>query len=102
ITPTEPTGYKHAWHQYTVRVDGGRSRDDAVQQLNAAGVGTGIFYPIPAHRQQHIVQMGLGDVCMPVAERLAQEVISLPVHPLLSQAELDTIVSAVNQLRYEP
>ena len=98
ITPRAPAGYAHAWHQYTIRINGGRSRDEAVQQLNAAGVGTGIFYPIPAHRQQHIVQMGLGDVSMPVAEQLAREVISLPVHPLLSQADLDTIVSAVNQL----
>ena len=98
ITPRAPAGYVHAWHQYTIRVNGGRSRDEAVQQLNAAGVGTGIFYPIPAHRQRHIVRLGLGDVSMPVAEQLAREVISLPVHPLLSQADLDTIVSAVNQL----
>lgn len=98
ITPRAPAGYAHAWHQYTIRINGGRSRDEAVQQLNAAGVGTGIFYPIPAHRQQHIVRLGLGNVSMPVAEQLAREVISLPVHPLLSQADLDTIVSAVNQL----
>src|SRR5207244_5604509 len=68
ITPRAPAGYARAWHQYTIRINGGRSRDEAVQQLNSAGVGPGIFYPIPAHRQQHIVQMGLGGVCVPVSE----------------------------------
>jgi len=98
VTPTVRDGYAHVWHQYTIRVNGGRSRDDAVKQLNEAGIGTGIFYPIPAHQQQHVRAMGLGDAHMPVAEQLAREVISLPVHPLLSQDDLETIVNAVNTL----
>ncbi|MEP7199234.1 MAG: DegT/DnrJ/EryC1/StrS family aminotransferase [Chloroflexota bacterium] len=98
ITPHAPVGYGHVWHQYTIRVNGERDRDAAVQQLNDAGVGTGIFYPVPAHRQKHIVERGLGDVTMPVAEQLAREVISLPVHPSLSQADLEQIASAVNNL----
>src|SRR5512136_682352 len=52
ITPTVRDGYSHVWHQYTIRVDGGRDRDAAVRQLNDAGIGTGIFYPVPAHRQE--------------------------------------------------
>lgn len=99
VTPTVPHGCEHAWHQYTIRINHGRSRDEAVNQLNEMGVGTGIFYPIPAHRQQHIVALGLGDAHMPVAEQLAREVISLPVHPSLTQAELETIVNAVNALQ---
>jgi dTDP-4-amino-4,6-dideoxygalactose transaminase len=98
VTPAVRPGYGHVWHQYTVRVDGGRDRDAAVKQLNAAGVGAGIFYPVPANRQRHLVEMGLGDADLPVAERLAQEVISLPVHPQLSQADLETIVTEVNRL----
>jgi len=98
ITPKVRDGYEHVWHQYTIRVDGGRDRDAAVKQLNDAGVGTGIFYPVPANKQTHLVEMGLGDVSLPVAERLAQEVISLPVHPQLSQADLETIVTEVNKL----
>ncbi|MBM4456500.1 MAG: DegT/DnrJ/EryC1/StrS aminotransferase family protein [Chloroflexi bacterium] len=98
VTPAVRPGYGHVWHQYTVRMDGGRDRDAAVKQLNAAGVGAGIFYPVPANRQRHLVEMGLGDADLPVAERLAQEVISLPVHPQLSQADLETIVNEVNRL----
>lgn len=98
VTPRVRAGYAHVWHQYTIRVDRGRDRDAAVRRLNDAGVGTGIFYPVPANKQAHLVKMGLGDVSLPVAERLAQEVISLPVHPQLSQADLETIVAEVNKL----
>lgn len=99
ITPSVREGYKHVWHQYTIRVNHGRDRDAAARQLNDAGVGTGIFYPVPANKQAHLVEMGLGDVSLPVAERLATEVISLPVHPQLDQADLETIVAEVNKLK---
>jgi dTDP-4-amino-4,6-dideoxygalactose transaminase len=98
VTPTVREGYGHVWHQYTIRVDKGRDRDAAVKRLNDAGVGTGIFYPVPANQQAHLVAMGLGDVLLPVAERLTKQVISLPVHPQLSQADLETIVAEVNKL----
>jgi perosamine synthetase len=94
--PMVKEGYEHVWHQYTVRVSG--ERDAAVQQLNQAGVGTGIFYPIPAHKQAHLQALGYSELSLPVAEKLSQEVISLPVHPLLSQADLETIVREVNRL----
>jgi len=97
VTPQVREGYEHVWHQYTVRVDGGRDRDAAVQQLRDAGVGTGIFYPIPAHQHDYVRDV-VGQVSLPVAEQLSQEVLSLPVHPGLSQADLDTIVAAVNRL----
>jgi perosamine synthetase len=103
-TPKVKPGYGHVWHQYTIRVgdgarDEGAARDSAVQQLTAAGIGTGIFYPIPANRQQHLMEMGLGGQPMPVAEQISREVISLPVHPALSQADLQAIAAAVNALK---
>ncbi len=98
VTPKVRPGYGHVWHQYTIRVNGGRIRDAAIQKLTEAGVGTGVFYPVPANKQAHLVGMGLGNIALPVAERAAQEVISLPVHPQLSPADLETIVAAVNRL----
>jgi perosamine synthetase len=98
VTPKVCAGYEHVWHQYTVRVDGQRDRDLAVKKLGEAGIGTGIFYPVPAYQQAHMVEMGYGTLRLPVTEQLVKEVISLPVHPLLSQADLDTIVSEVNKL----
>lgn len=95
ITPVEKPGRKHAWHQYTIRVDG--NRDAAVEQLDEAGIGTGIFYPIPAHQHDYMRRV-VGDVTLSVAERLAQQVISLPVHPELTQDELAYIVGEVNKL----
>jgi dTDP-4-amino-4,6-dideoxygalactose transaminase len=97
ITPKVKEGYGHVWHQYTVRVDHGRDRDAAVKQLNDAGIGTGIFYPVPAHQQDYMREAA-GDVRLPVAEQLAREVISLPVHPLLTQDDLNQIVAEVNKL----
>jgi perosamine synthetase len=96
ITPQVKEGYGHVWHQYTVRVRG-RDRDRAVQQLNEAGIGTGIFYPVPAHCQRYIGEI-VGDVSLPAVEQLATEVISLPVHPQLSPADLEAIVFEVNRI----
>jgi dTDP-4-amino-4,6-dideoxygalactose transaminase len=95
-TPQVKAGYDHVWHQYTIRVDG--DRDAAVKQLTDAGVGTGIFYPYPAYRQAHLIKAGYGQISLPVTERTVHEVISLPVHPQLSQADLETIVHEVNRL----
>jgi perosamine synthetase len=97
ITPTAKEHYGHVWHQYTVRVDGGRDRDAAVKQLSEAGVGTGIFYPVPAHQQDYMREI-VGSLSLPVAEQLAKEVISLPVHPQLSQEDLAQIAAEVNKL----
>jgi dTDP-4-amino-4,6-dideoxygalactose transaminase len=102
-TPQVKPGYRHVWHQYTVRVKAdqgapGSARDAAINQLTEAGVGSGIFYPVPANKQAHLHDMGLGGESLPVAEQAAQEVLSLPVHPLLSQSDLETIVREVNKL----
>jgi len=97
ITPKVKVDYGHVWHQYTIRLDGTRDRDAAVKQLADAGVGTGIFYPVPAHQQGYMRELA-GEYHLPVAEKLAKEVISLPVHPQLSQDDLETIVTEVNKL----
>lgn len=97
ITPRAKNDRCHVWHQYTIRLDRGRDRDDAVQQLKETGIETGVFYPTPAHKEWHIRKI-VGDLYLPVAERLAREVISLPVHPSLTQEDLETIVIEVNKL----
>jgi dTDP-4-amino-4,6-dideoxygalactose transaminase len=96
-TPTVKEGREHVWHQYTVRVPEEMDRDDAVRRLDAAGIGTGIFYPRGAHDFPHIKEV-VGDADLPVTDRVAASVISLPVHPLLEQADLERIVAAVNAL----
>lgn len=97
VTPRVREGYEHVWHQYTIRADGGRDRDAAVERLNEAGIGTGVFYPVPAHQHPYMRRI-VGEVHLPVAERIAREVVSLPVHPHLCQVDLEKIVAEVNKL----
>jgi len=96
FTPSVKDGYSHVWHQYTIRVQG--DRDGAIKKLTEAGVGTGIFYPIPAYRQQPVLDLGYGNVNLPITEKIVKEVISIPVHPQLSQADLEKVVEEVNKL----
>lgn len=99
ITPSVKPDYGHVWHQYTIRIPDEMplSRDEAVKKLTEAGIGTGIFYPVPAHKQAYIEHC-LGEKALPITDKLAEQVISLPVHPQLSQADLEKIVTEVNNL----
>jgi len=97
ITPKVKPGYRHVWHQYTIRIDGGRDRDAAIETLKQAGIGTGVFYPVPVHQQGYIKEL-VGELSLPVAEKMAKEVLSLPVHPQVNQEDLETIVREVNKL----
>jgi dTDP-4-amino-4,6-dideoxygalactose transaminase len=95
--PPAPNGYHHVYHQYTVRVGGGR-RDALQAHLGEAGIGTGVYYPIPAHKQPVYLDRGF-DVALPHTEQAAEEVLSLPVHPALTGDDLDFIVERVNALQ---
>lgn len=94
-TPFEPEGCHHVYHQYTVRVPDGK-RDTLRAHLQENGIGSEVYYPVPVHQQAFYVnEMGY-HLSLPEAERAAQEVLSLPVHPALTLADLDSIISAVN------
>jgi dTDP-4-amino-4,6-dideoxygalactose transaminase len=96
-TPQVAEGRGHVWHQYTVRLNKGRDRDEAVHRLAEAGIDTGVFYPRGVHQIDHVRAVG-GDHHLPETEQAAREVLSLPVHPALSKDDLAAIVEAVNQL----
>ncbi len=96
VTPVVPEGRRHVFHQYTIRVPDGR-RDEVLEALKERGIGTGVYYPVPVHEQRVYVEQGYGGA-FPEAERAAEEVLSLPVHPALSDADRETIVAAVNDL----
>lgn len=95
VTPQVRDGYRHVFHQYTIRVQG--NRDQMVEQLREQGIGVGIYYPLPVHQQPIYRELGYTDR-LPVAEAISQQVLSLPVHPALSQADLERIAEAVSQL----
>ena len=90
---------RHVFHQYTVRVLPPLDRDSVRTQLAEAGVGTEVYYPVPVHKQQIYLEMGYGDQSFPESEKAAKQVVSLPVHPGVTQEDLETIVEAVKGLR---
>lgn len=96
IPPKVKHNVKHIFHQYTVRItqDFGISRDELRQKLIDKGVGTEIYYPLPVHKQPLYQKMGYDDH-LPNSEAAAREVISLPVHPSLTEEELRNVVRAV-------
>lgn len=96
ITPVVEDGAVHVYHQYTIRVP--EDRDGFVAALKSEyQVGAGVYYPIPNHRLPSL-QKFAPSLELSETERAANEVVSLPVHPSLSQNELDRIVNAVNSL----
>ncbi|HYN67656.1 MAG TPA: DegT/DnrJ/EryC1/StrS aminotransferase family protein [Ornithinibacter sp.] len=92
-TPPVADGAVHVYHQYTVRVP--EDRDGFAAALREEyDVGSGMFYPVPNHR---LLPFQV-DVDLPETEKAAAECLSLPVHPSLSEADLERIVTAVNTL----
>jgi perosamine synthetase len=98
ITPAVRPGVTHVYHQYTIRV---ARRDEFAERLRARGVGTGIYYPIPVHHQKPFQARGYGDQHFPVSERLSEQVLSIPVHPSLTDDEVSTVIEAVNAVAAE-
>jgi perosamine synthetase len=91
-TPAIAPGRLHVFHQYTIRVNG--DRPALQEQLRDRGIGTAVHYPRPIHQQPLYQSLGYGDA-LPQAEAASREVLSLPVHPALSQSDLDRISAAV-------
>ncbi len=97
ILPQTKDSHKHVFHQYTIRItrDFKSSRDELLEYLREQEIGAGVYYPKPLHLHQHFQKMGYKVGDFPVAERIASEVISLPVHPLLQDNELEYIIKKV-------
>ncbi len=94
--PTVSAGSTSVWAQYTIRVSGGR-RDALAATLKAEGIPTAIYYPIPLHRQQAYKHFPVGKGGVAVSDRLAAEVISLPMHAYLDPATQDRIIDATRR-----
>ena len=94
VVPPVADNAVHVYHQYTIRVP--EDRDGFVKALKEEySVGAGVYYPIPNHRLPSLAHFAPG-LDLPETERAAREVASLPVHPSLSQRDLERIVEAVN------
>jgi perosamine synthetase len=101
VVPRVAAGRTHVWHQYTVRItDGARlTRDAFVAGLTERGVGCGVYYPrLVFDYDCYRAQLGDDLPPFPHAEQAAREVVSLPVHPLLDDAQLAEVIGHVRAL----
>jgi dTDP-4-amino-4,6-dideoxygalactose transaminase len=89
VVPEVLPGNEHVWHLYVVRVP---RRDEVLARLNAAGVGAGIHYPAPVHLLPAFADRGWGRGAFPTAERLAGEILSLPIYPGITPAQQERVV----------
>ncbi|MBV8889396.1 MAG: DegT/DnrJ/EryC1/StrS aminotransferase family protein [Alphaproteobacteria bacterium] len=93
--PRVPDGLTSVWAQYTIRLPQGRDRGRVAAALREAGVPTSIYYVKPLHRQPAYADYPAVGNGLPVSDRLAGEVLSLPMHPYLDEASQDRVVSAL-------
>ncbi len=95
--PVVRDGYRHVYHQYTLRAVNRSQRDALVKSLNTSGIGARVYYPIPLHKQPAVLAVGGYDgLTFPQAERACDEVFSIPIHPLLTDDEKSFVVKETN------
>ncbi len=91
--PTARPGSRHVYHLYVIRCP---QREELRRWLAALGIGTQIHYPIPIHLQEAYAGHGVPRGTLPITERLASEVLSLPIYPELTTAQIEHVVASVN------
>jgi UDP-2-acetamido-2-deoxy-ribo-hexuluronate aminotransferase len=91
--PARDPRNSHVFHQYTIKIEEGR-RDALQLHLKQHGIPSAIYYPLPVHQQPAYAYLGYRATQFPVAEQLCQQVLSLPIHPGLTEAQVDYIVAS--------
>ncbi|MCL2485438.1 MAG: DegT/DnrJ/EryC1/StrS family aminotransferase [Endomicrobia bacterium] len=97
-TPVIPLKYKHVFHQYTLRVKASE-RAKFMQYLKDNGVGCGIYYDTVLYKQPYYKKLGYKSGLCPNAEQAAKETVSLPVHPSISQTDVEKIIKVVQSYK---
>jgi dTDP-4-amino-4,6-dideoxygalactose transaminase len=92
ITPAEANYAKHVYHLYVVRTE---HRDELQSWLESQGIQTGIHYPIPVHLQEACRVYGYEHDNLPITERVANEVLSLPMYPELTREQIEYVASSI-------
>lgn len=95
-TPSEAPWGRHVYHLYTVWVEREADRDRLAEHLRSKGIQAAVHYPKPLHLQPALAQYSRPGCC-PVAEAASRHVLSLPMHPLLTDEDVDAVISAVKE-----
>lgn len=93
-TPYERPDGRHVYHQYTIRAP---RRDELRAFLQERGISSMIYYPLPLHRQSLYAHLGMDDGSLPHSEQAAREVLSLPMFPELSEAQIAEVAGAIRR-----
>lgn len=98
-TPVVPEGYYSSWAQYTIKLKDKESRDALQSALKEAGIPSMVYYPTPMHKQTAHAPYGpyADDLC-PVATSLCDRVLSLPIHPYITEEEVEMVCSIVSKV----
>jgi dTDP-4-amino-4,6-dideoxygalactose transaminase len=91
--PVAPSGTKPVYHLYVIRT---KERDALAAYLKTAGIQTGLHYPVPLHRQKCYLDWGYAEGRFPVAERAAQEILSLPMFPGITEAQIQRVAIGID------
>lgn len=94
MTPFIDKENTSVYAQYSIRTD---SRDDLSKYLNDNGIPTAIHYPVPLHLQEAFAYLGQGEGDFPVSERVAKEILSLPISPFITQDEQDYVIEKIHE-----
>lgn len=94
ITPFVAEGNNHIYHQYTLRVN---NRDGLQKHLADNGIPSAVHYPIPLHMQEAFAYLNVGKGSLPVAEKVSEDVISLPIHPHMTDEEVDFVIEKIGE-----
>jgi dTDP-4-amino-4,6-dideoxygalactose transaminase len=92
--PTAARWAEHVYHLYVVRV---QDRDRVFARLQERGIGAGIHYPVPLHLQPAYAHLGHREGDFPVTERVAREIVSLPIYPELTEAQVDSVCRSLRE-----
>lgn len=95
-TPVIPGGYYSSWAQYTIRLNSKEERDALQLRLKENGVPSMIYYPTPMHRQTAYKSLNLPAGSCPVAVRLCDTVLSLPLHPYISEEDIEKVCHLIS------
>ncbi len=97
VLPLIPEGFRSSWAQYTTQIPGGVSRPELQDKLKAKGIPTMVYYPKPMHLQGAFEGTDSAIADCPVTERLCGTVLSLPMHPYLTEEDVNEVVSAIKE-----
>ena len=95
-TPIVPEGYYSSWAQYTITLEDREKRDGLQTYLKERGIPSMVYYPKPMHRQTAYKELGYGEGSFPVTEKLCDTVLSLPIHPYITEKEIKTVCEIIN------